>query len=280
MEVDLSAALIVLSSEEADRRDIPLSQRVSILGVGAAKDAWAPCERPSFSKSPAIAAAATAAFDHANMPEGAAGVDKFDLYSCFPSAVQMGLHALGVEPDDPRGVTVTGGLAYAGGPGNSYAVHSLAAMTEVIRVGDARVGLVSGLGMAASKHAVAVLSNDPRRIEAADGGFHYAPVAPELTCGPLLVDGVSGIGTVETYTVEYQRDGSVLRTMFVVRLDDGTRTVANGTADPAEVRAITEHEGVGRRCAVVGGTPPAVALPDDYRLGGVDLGEPNRVSLV
>ena len=47
-------------------------------------------------------------------------IDYFDLYSCFPCAVQIGADMLGIPIDDPRPLTVTGGLPYHGGPGNNY----------------------------------------------------------------------------------------------------------------------------------------------------------------
>ena len=40
---------------------------------------------------------------------------------------------LGIDIDDPRGFTVTGGLPYAGGPGSAYTLHSLATMAERLR---------------------------------------------------------------------------------------------------------------------------------------------------
>ena len=38
----------------------------------------------------------------------------FDLYSCFPIAVFNVCDGLGLSPQDPRGLTVTGGLPYFG----------------------------------------------------------------------------------------------------------------------------------------------------------------------
>ena len=49
----------------------------------------------------------------------------FDLYSCFPSAVEIACREIGLAEDDPRGLTVTGGLAFFGGPGNNYVTHSI-----------------------------------------------------------------------------------------------------------------------------------------------------------
>ena len=53
-------------------------------------------------------------------------VATFDLYSCFPFPVFVVCDALGLATDDPRGLTLTGGLPYFGGPGNSYSLHGIA----------------------------------------------------------------------------------------------------------------------------------------------------------
>ncbi len=271
MEVDLSAAIVVMSSDEADRRGIAREHQVAFLGGASAVDAWTPAERIDFTSSPAMRASSAAAFAHAGL--GVDRVDLFDLYSCFPSAVEMALAELGVAADDPRGATVTGGLAYAGGPGNSYALHGLAAMTHRLRDPNdpATVGLVSSLGMTATKHAYNVLSTDPSTFDAADGLAHKVTLAAADLTGPELVDGVSGEGVIETYTVEHDRTGAAVRTIIVARFDDGRRTVGNGTCTDDEVRALMTSEGIGRRVQVTGGV-----AADDPK----DPGTPNRVELM
>jgi acetyl-CoA C-acetyltransferase len=251
MEVDLSAAIVIMSSDEADRQGIAREHQVAVLGGAGAVDGWCPTERADFTSSPAIAAAARALFEHAGC--GVDAIDLFDLYSCFPSAVQMALAELGVATNDPRGVTVTGGLAYAGGPGNNYALHGMAAMADRLRSPNdkAKSGLVSALGNTATKHAMCVLSVDEGRKAAADG--RATEKVPVTIDAPALVDERSGVGTVETYTVLYGRTGAAERSIFVVRFDDGTRTVANGTCTDEEVAAVTTAEGIGRRGVVTAG---------------------------
>ena len=46
-----------------------------------------------------------------------ADVAAFDLYSCFPSAVEVAMKEIGIAEDDPRPISVTGGLPFFGGPG-------------------------------------------------------------------------------------------------------------------------------------------------------------------
>ncbi len=71
-------------------------------------------------------------------PTGGVGIDDvdlFDLYSCFPSAIEAAVEGLGIDPDH-RCLTVTGGLPYFGGPGNNYTTHAIATLTDRLREGE------------------------------------------------------------------------------------------------------------------------------------------------
>jgi acetyl-CoA C-acetyltransferase len=260
-EVDQAAACVVMSGEAAARHGIRPAQCVTFLGGASAVDAWTPTERPDFISSPAYLAAATTALNLAGVDQ--AKVDLFDLYSCFPSAVQFALEALGIAADDARPLTVTGGLPYAGGPGNSYSMHALAAMVERLRRGEGRVGYVSAMGMAATKHAVSVVSVDPAYVPAAEGASTKVTLPEWQRIGPPLAEFPEGSGTIETYTVEYSREGGPVRSILVVRLDDGRRTVANGDSAAGGFRRLTDSEGVGLRGQVA---PGAAGTPNVFVL--------------
>ena len=64
------------------------------------------------------------------------------------------------RPDDARGLTVTGGLPYFGGPGNNYSLHAIATMVERLRERGG-TGLVSAMGWYATKHAVGIYGAAP-----------------------------------------------------------------------------------------------------------------------
>ena len=241
--VDMAAALVVMSGAEADRRGIPAHKRVAVLGGATALDPWTPIERKQFFASPGCAAAANGALEHAGL--AVADVDLFDLYSCFPCAVEWAADGLGLDLDDPRPLSITGGLACAGGPGNNFVTHAIATLVERLRAGDGSVGFVSGLGMSGSKHAACVLSNDPSRIAEADGEApRVRPPTAELV-GPEVADAPEGPGRIETYTVAFDRESLPLISRLIVRLDDGRRTVAHGEARPEAFARLVEHEGIG-----------------------------------
>ena len=113
--------------------------------------------------SPAIGLAGHRALSLAGV--GIDDVAHIDLYSCFPCAVQIAAAALGLALDDPgRSLTVTGGLGFAGGPGNNYVSHSIATMAGRLRADPGALGLVTGLGWYSTKHAVGrVVDDSPGR---------------------------------------------------------------------------------------------------------------------
>ena len=56
-----------------------------------------------------------------------------DLYSCFPSAVEIACKEMNIDINDQRNLTITGGLPYFGGPGNNYVTHSIAEMMNILQ---------------------------------------------------------------------------------------------------------------------------------------------------
>ena len=65
-------------------------------------------------------------------------IDRYDLYSCFPAAVRMFQNSLSIQ--DVMQLSVTGSMPFAGGPLNSYVLHSSVQMIKEIREGKANYG--------------------------------------------------------------------------------------------------------------------------------------------
>jgi len=155
----MAAALLVATHERADALGIPPDRRVYLRGWCGANDPVLVAEHPDLGSSPAMAAASAEALARAG-----AGVDDvayFDLYSCFPSSLHFAADVLRMDPADPRGLTVTGGLAYHGGPASGYLTHSIAAMVDRLRADAGALGLVSGVGMHMTKHVFGCYSSEP-----------------------------------------------------------------------------------------------------------------------
>ena len=124
--VNQGAALILASAGKARALGVDPAQWVFVHGCAEANEKLPVSDRVDYASSPAIRVNARKAFAMAGIAVDA--VDFIDLYSCFPSAVEAACAALGLACDDPRGLTVTGGLPFFGGPGNNYSMHAIAAM--------------------------------------------------------------------------------------------------------------------------------------------------------
>lgn len=244
MEVDQGAALLMTGSETARELGIPEQKWVYVHGCGQANDKWLVSDRANYYTSPAIKAATGRALRQAGLT--VADIGFFDLYSCFPSAVQIGLDALGLATTEPRDITVTGGLPYFGGAGNNYVMHSIATTVERLRADPEQKALVTGLGWFVTKHSAGVYSARPPEGEWRRADPAIDQVALDSAPGPRFVAEANGEATVETYTVAFSRDGEPELGIVIGRLEDGSRFLANTPADPELLRAMTEEEFIGR----------------------------------
>ncbi|MGK8521079.1 acetyl-CoA acetyltransferase [Nocardia asteroides] len=252
LTVDLGAGLILCSAAAADAAGVPRDRWVFPHAGATATDEWFVSERADMSRSPAIAAAGKSALDAAGIAID--DVAHIDLYSCFPVAVQIAADELGLPIDDPaRPLSVTGGLTFAGGPGNNYTTHSIAALYGILRADPGAYGLATALGWYSTKHGVGVYSARPparlfRAIEAQVPTARREP-AP----------GYTGRVTVEAYTVAYRKGPAPDRadepeavvvsaltpagTRILVRASDADTLAAFTAGDPlgadAEVAANT-----------------------------------------
>jgi acetyl-CoA C-acetyltransferase len=155
-------------------------------------------------------------------------VATFDLYSCFPFPVFAVCDEFGLTADDPRGLTLTGGLPYFGGPGNSYSLHGIAETVAEMRREPGSFGLVGANGGVMSKYSVGVYSTEP-----ADwASDHSQALQEDIAALPKVpvTRNADGPGTIETYSVRY--DWPVTTGVIIGRLD----------ADDSRFMALTEDE--------------------------------------
>ena len=194
--VDQGAALILTSVEKATYLQIPRERWVFPYAGADSHDTSAIGERAEFHTSPAIRVAGKRALELAGADID--DMDLVDVYSCFPSAVQVAANELGLPIGDPnRPLTVTGGLTFAGGPWNNYVTHSIATMAEHLTSEPGRRGLITANGGYLTKHSFGVYGTEPPTHE-----FRWEDVQSEVDREPTrtaIVDW-SGVGTVETWT--------------------------------------------------------------------------------
>jgi acetyl-CoA C-acetyltransferase len=248
IQVDQAAALLVCSAQAAADAGIPRERWVVVHAVATAHDHWHAVERDVLHRSPAIAACGRAVLGHAG-----AGIDDvalLDLYSCFPSAVQIAAAELGVDLEDPsRPPTVTGGLTFAGGPANSYVTHALATLVQRAREQPDALALSTAVGWYLTKHGAAVLGvGEPRRP------FAWHEPQDEVDALPRreAAEDFAGTAPVESYTALYDRDGTP--TLGIVSaLVHGRRALAQ-TQDRDLVAALVAGDALGRDVELAGAT--------------------------
>jgi acetyl-CoA C-acetyltransferase len=254
--VDLAAAVLVTSEEVADRVGVPQDRRVYPWAAASAHEVHFPSQRPDIGRTPALTGAVRSVLAAAEMD--ADRIDLVDIYSCFPSAVQLGAAALGLDPLS-RPLTVTGGLPYFGGPGASYVCHSLATTVGELRAGLGRNGVVIGLGGMAGRFAVGLYSsappdqawtNETGGAAATNGG------AP----GVELDLARSGPARVEAMTVLHDREGGPGEAPVFARFADGRRTAAR-VVHPELAAELDGTSLVGQTVEVVAGEGPPVYRP-------------------
>jgi acetyl-CoA C-acetyltransferase len=259
IDVDQGAAILLCSEEVAREAGVP-SDRMVYLQAGAdLHDHHLVSERWSLARSPAVATAGTGVLEACRL--GIDDVARFDLYSCFPSAVEVAMEALGLggpEAGDDRPLTVTGGLAFFGGPGNNYMTHSVAAMVDACRRDPGSYGLVTGVGWFLTKHSVGLYSTRPpaagfTRIDpaAAQAGLEAAP--RRRPAGAY-----TGPATVEATAVQFSREGEPAVAVVSALTPDGARALAN-SSEPAVLTSMTTEEWAGR----------AVKLRNDGRINAL-----------
>lgn len=259
------SALLVTSLEVA--RDLGRDDDVVFIWSGAdCTEIWNPISRPDLGRSPALGAAVAGVSSAAGV--GVDDIDHLDLYSCFPSAVDVAATELGVALDDPRGLTVTGGLPYFGGPGSNYVSHSIATMVDLLKAAGGSgqsshaLGLVTGVAWYLTKHSVGLYGTDPPRsgrFEAAQPIF-YAPAPAPLAVTTAL--GGTATATIQAGTVIYDREGHARSAPVIATLGDGTRVAATAASEdlPAIAELGSQAPLVGRTVQISTSAPPQYSV--------------------
>ena len=106
-QANQGAAVLLTSVGRARELGVPEDRFVYLLG-GADVRERIPTTRADLSRSPASVLAVKRALESAGV--GIGDIDLIDFYSCFPIAVFNVRDGLGMAEDDPRALTLTGGL--------------------------------------------------------------------------------------------------------------------------------------------------------------------------
>jgi acetyl-CoA C-acetyltransferase len=241
-QVNQSAAVVMTTVGFARTLGIP--EKLWVYLHGYAKASERPLlERQDLGQSPAARMAANAALAAAGV--GAKDIRFFDLYSCFPIAVSNVCDGLGVAVDDPRGLTLTGGLPYFGGPGNNYSMHGIASIVEQLRAHPGTFGFIGANGGFLSKYSVGIYSTKPTEFKKCDS----KPLQEKINAlpAPVITDRPNGKGTIETFTLIYGKDGKPATGVVIGRLQaDNSRFIAvNQDGDTATLEKMAANDPLG-----------------------------------
>jgi acetyl-CoA C-acetyltransferase len=236
--VDQAACLVMCSADVARARGIAVERWVFPHAVAESNVVVALSQRRPLHRSPGFAVAGQGALSLAG--SGLDDIAHIDLYSCFPIAVRVQAAELGIGED--RQLTVTGGMAFAGGPLNNYVLQAMTTMTGVLRADAGSLGLVTAVSGMITKQGVSVWSCRPP-----PGGYRSADVSAAVRArgdGVAAIKPTPGPAAVATYTVVHRRDASP-RSVIIAERADGIRAIAS-TEDAEVAETMTAEEWCGR----------------------------------
>lgn len=237
-QANQGAAVLIASVKKARELRVPEERWVYLHGGADVKER-SPMERRDLSAYPAAGLASRRALELAGL--SAAEVGMFDLYSCFPVAVFDLCDELGLSLDDPRPLTVTGGLPFFGGAGNNYSMHAIAEMTRRLRAEPGAFGFVGANGGYFSKYSVGIYSTRPAPWRPFDSADLQAEI--DAWPSPDSAPEDAMFGEVETYTIDYQ--GRAPTGIVIGRTREGARFTAMTEPGDAIARRMIEEDPLG-----------------------------------
>ncbi|MCJ1328352.1 hypothetical protein MMC10_005028 [Thelotrema lepadinum] len=225
--VNLSGACLLTSTEFAEEIGVPMEKWIYLLGGAGTKDSVDFWQRPNFFTSPSISRSLDAALEVSGLAKDM--IDLYDFYSCFPIVPKLACRHLGLPLIDcPKPITLLGGLTSFGGAGSNYSMHAVTEMVRQLRSGKGQNGLVLANGGVVSYQHVICLSSQSRQDSRTYPVENPLPDTITDMPVPSFTSKACGAGVVETYTVEYNRDGSPKVAHIVGRLRvDGSRFISN-----------------------------------------------------
>lgn len=240
-QVNQAAAIIIASARQARALGIPEDGWVHIHAVADAKE-LSVLSRPDLGHSAASVASVRSALDIAGI--AIKDIGHIDLYSCFAIAVFNQIDALGLAHDDPRGLTLTGGLPFFGGAGNNYSAHAIAEAVTRVRTDRHGYALVGANGGFMSKYSTGIYSCRP-----ADWSESRWNKLPDQDNAVGVRETYEGGAVLESFTIMPGKTGT--SASVAARLPDGARAVAMvDKGDRKTLAAMQDREPVGRNIII------------------------------
>jgi acetyl-CoA C-acetyltransferase len=241
--VDQAGALLLCSAQRARAWGLD-SERWVYARASAESNFMQPLSAREHIASAPGAPQAVRALEHASGIR-CGDVELLDLYSCFPAAVQLHAQAIGAAAHDPRPLTVTGGLPFAGGPFNNYVLQATCRIAALLRERRGRHGLVSSVSGVLTKPAFGLWSTEPGPFAACDVS---AEVAQAAGIRPVLME-YDGPARIVGLTVLPQDQVETLRALVLAETPAGERVWAHSSA-PEWIASVQREEWVGRKVRI------------------------------
>lgn len=230
-QVNQAAAIIIASAARARELGVPEDKWVHIHAVTASTELELSA-RPDLAANPASIASVEAALDRAG--KSMSDLKFLDFYSCFAIPVFNQCDHFGIAADDPRGLTLTGGLPFFGGAGNNYSAHAICEAVDRVRGDRGSYALVGANGGWMSKYATGIYSTDPADWSANDRFVKL----PEAGNGVIRSNASFESATVESYTINRSKNGDIA--VWIGRNEAGERVCGNGDMDHEPTQALFE----------------------------------------
>ena len=235
--VNQSAAIIICSEELANELEIDNKKRVYPISSSENNHMIAIQQRPKLYESLGMTYAANSINKMIERLD--IKLDAYDLYSCFPAAIKMFTKSIGLDSEIPK--TVTGSMPYAGGPLNSFVIHSTVKMIQKIRALEVKYGLITGVSGMMTKQSFCVWGKEYKEHFIFDDVTERA----KLDESPIELSNISeGKGEIIGYTII---EGSENAAKAVLYLDDEKkhRKVVS-SMDKNFINLLMEEEWVGK----------------------------------
>ncbi|MBA7661389.1 hypothetical protein ES703_69405 [subsurface metagenome] len=242
--VDQSGALIMTSEEIAEKLKINSKHWVYLMGGADLKNIFNISQRPMLHDSPAAREGSRIVLNQAGLT--LKEIDLFDIYSCFPSIVQIVMNEIGLSEEDPRDLTITGGLPYFGGPWSNYTLHAIITAVNLIRENHSKKIMIVANGGYNTKQSFGIYGTEPAVISWEDRDDTKIQKQILAKALPDPVEEASGHLTIEAYTIYYERNGKPKRGIVIGHLGDGNRTLARIEDDPERLQELEKQELIGR----------------------------------
>lgn len=236
--VNQSAALIICSEELANKLKIDKNKRVYPITSSENNHMIAIQQRPKLFDSLGMKYAANSISKVIERLD--ITIDAYDLYSCFPAAIKIFSKSLGL--DNQISKTITGSMAYAGGPLNSFVLHSTVKMIQKIRTSEVSHGLVTGVSGMMTKQSFCVWGKEYQEQ------FIFNDVTDQAKLNEIPVELstiTEGEGEIIGYTII---EGSESAPKAVLYIDDEKkdRKVVS-SYDKIFINLLMEEEWVGKK---------------------------------